>query len=471
MIGSAARSAALYTTTYIVRGFSAFLSVFLFTRVFTPEDYGRLALAAVVASFVAGVANLGLSLGWERAFFRLTRKAAGDLIATNLAVSVPLFGAMLFAVRAFAPVVLPAMMAQSSAMPILVWSIVSAFGNTLFVSYALALFRNVERPVCYGAVAIVTQVVQLAIAIYLVRGAGWDIYAIPAAAAISTWGATIAVLALELGSSVRIRFDLLREVLPTSVPLLPRVFLGVLATQFDKLMLGLISSLGAAGIYSLGKRISDQLFGLLSAIDNAYTPELYRRLLQRERGHATPIGDYLLPFLFWSLTLSLVVVLFSEDLVRILMPPSYSGAAPVAGILGVYSALMFFGKIAGPQIIHANRTIITTILSFVLVGLNVGLNTLLIPRYGGIGAALATLLASLVYGGAAMWIGQRLAPVDWNWHTLTLLTGLFVILSASSIALFLTDLTVGERLGVRICALVTFIVVGTYRNAIRFRSS
>ena len=44
------------------------LTLPIFTRILTKEDYGVLALAQVYAIFVSGLANFGLTIGYERNF-------------------------------------------------------------------------------------------------------------------------------------------------------------------------------------------------------------------------------------------------------------------------------------------------------------------------------------------------------------------------------------------------------------------
>ena len=43
----------------------------IFTRILTKEDYGVLGLAQVYAIFASGLANFGLTVGYERNFFNI----------------------------------------------------------------------------------------------------------------------------------------------------------------------------------------------------------------------------------------------------------------------------------------------------------------------------------------------------------------------------------------------------------------
>ena len=46
------------------------LTLSIFTRILTPIDYGLYALAQVYGTFAAGMANIGLVIGFERSFFQ-----------------------------------------------------------------------------------------------------------------------------------------------------------------------------------------------------------------------------------------------------------------------------------------------------------------------------------------------------------------------------------------------------------------
>ena len=48
--------------------------------------------------------------------------------------------------------------------------------------------------------------------------------------------------------------DLLKNQLKLSLPLTPTIFFGVINSQFDRYMLGLLSALGGVGIYDIAKK-------------------------------------------------------------------------------------------------------------------------------------------------------------------------------------------------------------------------
>ena len=74
----------IYLLPVIVSNLIPILTLPIFTRILTPADYGVFALAQVYAIFVNGVANFGLTIGYERNFFehKETKNVAGLLYST-----------------------------------------------------------------------------------------------------------------------------------------------------------------------------------------------------------------------------------------------------------------------------------------------------------------------------------------------------------------------------------------------------
>ena len=63
-----------------------FITLPIFTRILTPEDYGLLGLALVYAMFIGGLANFGVSLAFDRNYFQYkdNSRKLGQLLFTSL---------------------------------------------------------------------------------------------------------------------------------------------------------------------------------------------------------------------------------------------------------------------------------------------------------------------------------------------------------------------------------------------------
>ena len=88
----------IYLVPVIIGNFLPVITLPIFTRILSPEDYGVLALAGVYAIFLNGIANFGLTIGYERNFFegKEENKIAGLLYSTILFITIAfVFSAML----------------------------------------------------------------------------------------------------------------------------------------------------------------------------------------------------------------------------------------------------------------------------------------------------------------------------------------------------------------------------------------
>ena len=59
----------IYLVPSLVSAVIPIVTLPIFTRILTVEDYGIYALGIVYATFISGIANFGLTIGYERNFF------------------------------------------------------------------------------------------------------------------------------------------------------------------------------------------------------------------------------------------------------------------------------------------------------------------------------------------------------------------------------------------------------------------
>jgi O-antigen/teichoic acid export membrane protein len=70
-------------------------------------------------------------------------------------------------------------------------------------------------------------------------------------------------------------------------------------------------------------------------------------------------------------------------------------------------------------------------LVFMSIGLNVGLNFLLLPRYGAVAAALNTLICAVFVSAGYVWLVQFRARIEVPWGWLFRLASVFALLCAA----------------------------------------
>lgn len=447
----------------IVGNLLPILTLPLFTRILSVEDYGIFALSQVYAIFVNGISNFGLTIGYERNFFENEDKykRAGLLFATLLFVisTFSLFGLFTYILK---EPLSEWIIGDKKYGYILFWSY-CATGVTALKTYFLTYFKNTENAKAFVWYTIDESLIGVLLSLFMIVYLRIGIYGL-------IWGPLIASSLIFTVLSIRfikmlpfvIDVQALKSSLRLSLPLTPRIFFGVIGNQFDKYMIGLIGSIGGVGIYNLGQKIANILFTFMTAMQNVFAPQVYKRMFELGAEGGRSVGKYLTPYFYITIAGGLVVSLFSEEVIIILTPKPYHGAIDIVCILSILFSTYFFGK--QPQLIFAKKTGITSILTIVGIVLNVLINIPFIYQWGVIGAAWGTLLAGIISGGISFVISQKYYEIKWEYAKLLLIFGLFFIFTLSSMGLRHYAVIYELRLIFKLTGIALFFLVGVKMN-------
>lgn len=421
--------AALYMAPILAQSILPIVTLPIFTRILSREEYGLWGIATAFGAVVAGTAGLGLHTGYERGYFAApdaARRARLLFTVASFALGAQLLGLLVVLLAG------PALAARMLGSPDRSYLFVLAFGTAAVSSlktFFLITLRNEGRAreyIRYSVDELFLGVLLSLVAVVWLRlgAAGLIVGPLTAVATVTL------VLAANFTRRGDFGWDLaqLRETLKISLPLAPRIFIGSVGNQLDRLVLGAIGSLGAVGVYTIGQRMAQFVFAFMTALQNVYQPQVYRMLFAS--ASASEIGRFLLPFAYASAGVAVTAILFAREIVAIVTPPEYAGAALIVGILSVYYGSMFFGK--QPQLVFARRTGLVSVLSVLTVMMN-GAAVYFGGTVGGAaGAAVGLLTAGIVTGAIGLWLATRHAPILYP------MPAIIVIFAALPIALSLT---------------------------------
>jgi O-antigen/teichoic acid export membrane protein len=213
-----------------------------------------------------------------------------------------------------------------------------------------------------------------------------------------------------------LQFDrtLMREMNRFGGPLVPSA-LALWVTNFsDRFFLVKLSGPAEVGLYSIGVRIASVIVLFLTAFRTAWPAFAYS--IEDESEARRTFGfvlTYLLAVVSW---LALGLGLLSPWIVRVLTTSQfYAGHRPVA-ILAFAGVAQAGYAVVAIGIGRARRTQFNWVVTGIGALLNVGLNLLLIPRYGMMGAAIATVAGYSVMFVVMAWHAQRVYPVPYQWR-------------------------------------------------------
>lgn len=450
-----------YMLPVIVGNALPILTLPIFTRILSVEEFGVFALSQVYAIFVNGISNFGLTIGYERNFYESEEKLKrAGLLFSTLAFVISTF--LFFAVFTFifkGPIA-QLIIGSEKYNYIIFWSYCST-GMTSLKAYYLIYLKNTENAKAYVWYTIDENLIGVALSLFMVAFLKIGVMGM-------IWGPLIASAVVFIVLSVRfmrqlpvvLNWELLKDSLRISLPLTPRIFFGVIGNQFDKYMIGLLSSVGGAGIYNLGQKIANIVFTFMTAIQNVFAPQVYKRMFEMdEETGGKSIGIYLTPFVYISISGALMVSLFSEEIIMLLTPKSYHGAIEIVSILSMLFATYFFGK--QPQLIYAKKTAITSWLTLIGIAMNILINIPFISYWGVIGAAYGTLLAGLISGIISFVVSQRYYEIKWEYSKIGLIYLSYFLFTFATIFLRNFEISYEVRLLIKLSCVGVFVFIGT----------
>jgi len=189
------------------------------------------------------------------------------------------------------------------------------------------------------------------------------------------------------------RFDwgTAKQLLKDSWPLCFAGLMIVVYMKIDQVMLKNMCDATQVGIYSVAVTISEVWYFIPVLISQSLFPAVINAkrsgtLLYRQRMQS--LYDLMT---LSSLCIAIFITLSSSLIINVLFGKAYAGAADVLKIHIWAGVSVFFGTARGKWIIAENLQRKAIVVHITGATLNVILNLIFIPRYGAVGAALATL--------------------------------------------------------------------------------
>lgn len=158
----------------------------------------------------------------------------------------------------------------------------------------------------------------------------------------------------------------------------------------DRIMLGLLATEEAVGLYTAASKMSVQLRFVLFALTAAFSPvisELYHS--DRRDALAQLYADTVRWIVLGTLPLAVLLIVFAPDIMAIFGPDFREGAILLRLLALAYIVVAGSGSV-GHMLQMSDHQDFAFAVNVSMAALNVGLNWVLIQSYGVVGAAIAT---------------------------------------------------------------------------------
>lgn len=413
-IKTTVKDSLVYSVGTISRDFVAIFLIPVYTRVFSPTAFGIIAGVKMVIPIIRTLIFTPPQNSTAR-FYNDSKDPQDRKLIASAGLYQIIFSALLLILPLVLifPQELSALTLQDSTYgKYFILALITLF-FTVIGTYGLTMLRLNFRSMRYTVISIIQILVEVGLTILLVVELRMDITGALAAPLITSIPFCLVLMWLTRKYySKSLSTPRLKEMLTFGVPLIPVAILGYILTYADRYFIINYCSLADLGLYQIGVYLASIITVLFAGFHVAWTPILWSTFRDADaKSFYSRISDYA----FSVAILAIVAVsLFSREILTVFATGAYVEAYQVVPWLafGLLFTQVFSWFVPGVGV--ARKTIHHVWRAAVAVGVNIGLNFLLVPRYGMVGAAIGTLIASVVSYVLRLVMSQRYYPIHFN---------------------------------------------------------
>lgn len=442
LIRKLVKNSGIYAISSLASPLITLLLAPFLTRTLSRQDYGALVLLNAVVALVTGVTELGLSAAFTRMYSYdcKTRREQLDALSTLvwvlLLILIPITAIGVMAAPGLSDLVLGGtsysgavrvaivlVLTQNMTVPGLVWLRLESRA-ALFTTLSIA-----NLLITAGASIVLVGMLHMGVVGSLVANGFGDAIIIVC---------TLPVICWHIG--FHLRFPLVGSMLAFGVPNVVNLISGWVLQLSDRYLLGHLASLSLAAEYSVAYTLGGVLSAaIIAPFSLAWWVLMYAIAKREDAQHVFKLifRGFSFVLLFASLGLSL----FGSSILDLLFSAPYhtqSSILPVITLSIVFNGIFIVVNL-GTSL--QCKTWLTSLYFIVSSLINVGLNILLIPASGTMGAALATLVAYFALTLIAYLFNQRIYPVPFE-------VGRFLVALGIGIGLYFVDNTLAQGQGI-----------------------
>ena len=408
----------IYGFFEVAVGLLAFISIPIFTRLFAPADYGILSLITSIMAMFVIFLNLGMDNSVTRYFFEARDDKERTTIISTGFWFVVIWSVLLVLVLFFLSGQCSSISLKSpsyAALFRLAWP-AAALGTIII--YFKNIVRFYFKPWKFGIIALSEGVLVLVFALLFVLNFTGGLFGyFSGYVAGSLLAVLIGINFIKKNLRLVFSFSVIKKLLSYGLPFVPAGIAYWIFNLSDRFMLARLSTLQQLGLYSVAAKMTFAITLLGRIFGRAWSPHALK-MYKESSAHRETFGRMLVYLLFGFSYVALFMTVFAPELLRIITVPEYYQA--VYAICPLALGLVAYGltqiTMLGINLVFKTQYI--SHCSWLAAIVNIVLNLLLIPKYGMMGASIATMVSYIILTLSYGFISQRLYPIEINFSKL-----------------------------------------------------
>jgi O-antigen/teichoic acid export membrane protein len=418
------KHATIYGAGNVLGKLVGFFMIPFYTHYLTPADYGTLELLDLSLMLITLVLTMWLNASVVRQYNDFAEPKDRNQAVSTVLTFAFVIGVIVTAVGNWLSRPLSALILNTPDLYFYVrleaWSFLLSTVNVVCLSY----LRARQRSTLVVGTGLVNLFLSLGLNIYFIAIRHSGLVGVLYSSLISSAVVTVP-LAVQTVRQVKLSFSYgkLRGIVAFGAPLIITSVAAFTVNFSDRFFLRHFATISTVGIYALGYKFGFMLSLLVvQPFDMIWQARIYDIAKQERSGEIfARIFEY---YCFILVTAALLLSIGIKELLTVIAAPSFHSAYKIVPIVAL--AYIFQGMnrffVAGTYI--AKQTVHLGVVGLTSGGANIGLNLLLIPRYGIFGAAWATAISFLLMSALSLLVSQRAYPIPYVFRRVALFIAL-----------------------------------------------
>ena len=388
---------------------SSIILIPLYTSYLNPKDFGILALMGITIDLLSRMVNEPIGSALGRYYYKPDYLSKNRILLFNLFLLLCLQTIALALVYwYFAKIICLILLSSEELL-----SLVQLYGFILILTpvstYLLFFTRLREKAGFYVVISLIKLFLSAGLTIYLLVFVNQGVLSIIYGNILGLAFISLVCIPLLIQhADFKVSTSVIKEPLKFGYPMLLAGYSNFFIQLGDRYVLRIFTSVANVGLYSFGYKIGQLIeMILVTPISEAFTPtirklesdpDIQKRFLSNSATICYLIGTYI----------CLIMSLFSKEIVMVLARnpkfwPCWT-IIPIVSFAYVQHALSSF---LGWGMAMKNKPYHISGIMFISALVNLTLNFILIPIWGFMGAAIATLLSYFVWNSLKMYYSAK----------------------------------------------------------------
>lgn len=411
------RNLAVYGMGDVATSIASLLLLPVYTLYLSPEEYGVIAMFLIIEAVAKILFRWGVDTAFMRMYYDCPDRAARQKLASTIfGFLLTINGTLLLAGIVAAPWLSTWLLGGTDYAVLISLVILNTF-VVGFYFIPLQVLRINEQPRTFISLVFSRSISTLLLRLVLVVGAGMGVFGIVLADLAVTAVFTL-VMIRWFAPLIRPVFsrELLKQALSFGLPRIPHSIANQVVSLADRYFLNKFTTLADVGLYSIGATFGLGLKLFLSAFEYAWTPFFLGVMKEPDAKQIyKKISTYIVAVL---ILLVAGLCALATEVVQLFTAQEFHGAAVVTPWIALGVMCQGFYLVGSIGLIITRKTASYPIATGLAAATSVTANTLLIPRFGLMGAAYSQTIAYATLAVVTIAFSQRAYPIPYEWGRL-----------------------------------------------------